>query len=438
MNSGIYNQEFTIRNSQIDASSLRPRCLRIPVANLDGNPARHTARHGCHVPCRRCVPFASPSLSPRRVVPLAAPRPPTLPAETLLDRAVLDALDQELSGVAAKDHVVAPGADAPRPCVARLSRGDRVRDGRARKAFGLSDVHVETFPGRRHDLVRHAARQPRLARRRRHARRSAAAAAPHHQHRRRAACGRRQQRERRRDRGARRRRQRQRSATDYDGKDVRGKLVLCDATPGVCHRLAVEEHGAAGLVSYNSNQPSAWWRDDQDLIRWGHLDARGRQNTFAIMISLREARALQQRLAARRAHHAARGRPRAQRRCVAVRNARGDDSRLRSVRRRHRLQLPPRSREAGRERQRQRLLGEPRDRADAEDADRREAHSAAGPDDPFHLAVGDDRHDRVSDEVPGDRRPASARPCTSTWSAAIRSSRNRFCTSRARPGRSPR
>ena len=88
-----------------------------------------------------------------------------------------------------------------------------------------------------------------------------------------------------------------RSARDYDGKDVRGKLVLCDATPSECHRQAVEEHGAAGLVSYNSNQVSAWWRDDQDLIRWGHLDARGRHNTFAIMISVREARALQQRLA---------------------------------------------------------------------------------------------------------------------------------------------
>ena len=75
----------------------------------------------------------------------------------------------------------------------------------------------------------------------------------------------------------------------------------------------------------------------------------------------------------------------------------------RSGRRRHRLQLPSRSREAGRERQRERLLGESRDRADAEDADRREAHPAAGADDPLHLAVGDDRHDRLSDEIPGDR-----------------------------------
>ena len=87
-----------------------------------------------------------------------------------------------------------------------------------------------------------------------------------------------------------------RCPSDYDGKNVRGKLVLCDATPSACHRRAVEEHGAVGLVSYNSNQVSAWWRDDQDVVRWGHLDARGRKNTFAIMIPVREARALQQRL----------------------------------------------------------------------------------------------------------------------------------------------
>ncbi len=116
-------------------------------------------------------------------------------------------------------------------------------------------------------------------------------------------------------------------AADYEGKDVRGKLVLCDANPGACHREAVEQRGAVGLVSYNSNQPSGWWRDDQDLIRWGHLDARGRHNTFAIMISVREARALRARLA--------RGEPitlhavvRAQeRRQPALRDARRHDSR---------------------------------------------------------------------------------------------------------------
>ncbi len=229
------------------------------------------------------------------VAPLGAQRTPTLPAETLLDRATLTALDQELSGVAAKDHVsrlaqmhrvpVSPGFHEAIEYV--MSRA---------KAFGLSDVHVETFPGDGEtwfgtlhgnrgwrvdsgtlDEVRPQPRRiigtddVRLA----VADNSESADVTADL----VDVG----------SGAR--------PADYDGKDVRGRLVLCDAAPGACHRLAVEEHGAAGLVSYNANQPSAWWRDDQDLIRWGHLDARGRRNTFAIMISLREARALQQRLA---------------------------------------------------------------------------------------------------------------------------------------------
>jgi hypothetical protein len=44
--------------------------------------------------------------------------------------------------------------------------------------------------------------------------------------------------------------------------------------PGAAHRLAVEERGALGLISYNSNQRSGWWRDDVDLVRWGHLEPR--------------------------------------------------------------------------------------------------------------------------------------------------------------------
>jgi hypothetical protein len=220
---------------------------------------------------------------------------PKVPAETLLDRSVLVALDQELSGVAAKDHV------------ARLTQLHRVPASpgfheavdyvmNRAKSFGLSDVHVESFPGdgqtwfgtlrgnrgwrveggsldevspepRRivsYDDVRLA-----VADNSESADVTAGLV----------------------DVGA------GAKPSDFEGRDVRGKLVLCDANPAVCHRLAVEERGAAGLVSYNSNQVSAWWRDDQDLIRWGHLDARGRQNTFALMISVREARSLQQRLA---------------------------------------------------------------------------------------------------------------------------------------------
>src|SRR5438105_11104671 len=71
---------------------------------------------------------------------------PTVPAETLLDRAILTALDQELSGVAAKDHVGrltqmhrVPASPGFHDAIEYVM--DRV------KAIGLSDVHVETFPG---------------------------------------------------------------------------------------------------------------------------------------------------------------------------------------------------------------------------------------------------------------------------------------------------
>src|SRR5580765_8860636 len=208
---------------------------------------------------------------------LAAQPPPALPAEALLDRAILRALDEELSGVAAKDHVSrlaqlhrVPASPGFHEAIAYVM--DRA------KAAGLSDVHVETFPGdgttwfgTLHgnrgwrvdggwlDEVRP---QPRRIASYDDVRLSIADNSE----------------------GA--------DVTvelvdagagtqrgDYAGKVARGKLVLCDATPSACHRLAVEELGAAGLVSYNSNQVSAWWRDDQDLIRWGHLDARGRKNT---------------------------------------------------------------------------------------------------------------------------------------------------------------
>jgi hypothetical protein len=226
---------------------------------------------------------------------LSAQSPLTLPAETLLNRAILTAFDEELSGVGAKDHVARLAQMHRVPASPGFHEAIEYVMGRA-KAIGLSDVHVETFPGdgttyfgTLHgnrgwrvesgtlDEVKPQARRiisyddVRLA----VADNSESADVTVELV----------------DVGAGTER------SDYAGKDVRGKLVLCDATPSLCHRQAVEELGAAGLVSYNSNQVSGWWRDDSDLIRWGHLDARGRKNTFAMMISLREARALQQRLA---------------------------------------------------------------------------------------------------------------------------------------------
>jgi aminopeptidase YwaD len=225
---------------------------------------------------------------------LSAQSTPTLPAETLLDRAILKAFDEELSGVAAKDHVSRLTQLHRVPASPGFHDAIEYVMGRA-KAFGLSDVHVETFSGdgTTYFGTLHGSRgwrvdggsldevmpQPRriisyedvrlaVADNSESADVTAALV----------------------DVGS------GAQAREYEGKDVGGKLVLCDATPSACHRQAVEQRGAAGLVSYNSNQPSAWWRDDQDLVRWGHLDARGRHNTFAIMISVREARALQQRL----------------------------------------------------------------------------------------------------------------------------------------------
>lgn len=86
------------------------------------------------------------------------------------------------------------------------------------------------------------------------------------------------------------------SEADYAGKDVRGKLVLASAQPGPVARLAVDRYGAAGIISYAQNQRTAWWGENENLVRWGHLDTFGHRPTFAFMVSLKQARDFQQRL----------------------------------------------------------------------------------------------------------------------------------------------
>ena len=85
---------------------------------------------------------------------------------------------------------------------------------------------------------------------------------------------------------------------EFEGKDLRGKLVLTSSQPEIVADRAVGELGAAGIISYAPNQKSAWWKQDDRLVRWGHLDSFPKTETFGFMISLGEARALQQRLAA--------------------------------------------------------------------------------------------------------------------------------------------
>ena len=83
--------------------------------------------------------------------------------------------------------------------------------------------------------------------------------------------------------------------SDYAGKDVKGKIVLAGAQPGAVQNLA-GKFGAAGIVSYAQNQKTAWWGEDENLIRWGHLETFSPNKTFGFMVSLKTARALRERL----------------------------------------------------------------------------------------------------------------------------------------------
>lgn len=84
--------------------------------------------------------------------------------------------------------------------------------------------------------------------------------------------------------------------SDYAGKDIRGKLVLTSSQPGSVVERAVGELGAAGIISYAPNQHSAWWKEDDRLVRWGHLGSFPKTKSFGFMISLGEARKLIERL----------------------------------------------------------------------------------------------------------------------------------------------
>ena len=86
------------------------------------------------------------------------------------------------------------------------------------------------------------------------------------------------------------------SAADYAGKNVRGKLILVSGQPEAAAKLGVSERGAAGIVSWAQNQRSAWWGEDESLIRWGHLST-WEDPAFAFMVSPARARAWQARLA---------------------------------------------------------------------------------------------------------------------------------------------
>jgi aminopeptidase YwaD len=86
-------------------------------------------------------------------------------------------------------------------------------------------------------------------------------------------------------------------AKNYDGVDVRGKIVLADGELPAVHKQACEERGAAGFLSAFPNQHTPWSDDERDLVRWGHLSPYQSQNRFAFMISRRQADEMRARLA---------------------------------------------------------------------------------------------------------------------------------------------
>ena len=78
------------------------------------------------------------------------------------------------------------------------------------------------------------------------------------------------------------------------------KLCWRPRNPEAVQHLAVEVHGAAGIVSYALNQPQAWQGEDENLIRWGHLESFAPVKTFAFMASLKTARESARAIGARR------------------------------------------------------------------------------------------------------------------------------------------
>ncbi|HMG87579.1 MAG TPA: M28 family peptidase [Terracidiphilus sp.] len=82
---------------------------------------------------------------------------------------------------------------------------------------------------------------------------------------------------------------------DYADKDVRGKFVLADGVLATVQRMAVMEHGAAGIVSDMPNQTTAWSGLDPAVVRWGHLDPFAPKG-FAFMVSRGTATALREKL----------------------------------------------------------------------------------------------------------------------------------------------
>src|SRR5262249_26949231 len=87
-------------------------------------------------------------------------------------------------------------------------------------------------------------------------------------------------------------------ARDYEGLDIRNKIVLADGDLPAVHQRACEERKASGFLSAFPNQHTPWSDIERDLVRWGHLSPYQTNNRFAFMLSRRRADELRARLKA--------------------------------------------------------------------------------------------------------------------------------------------
>jgi len=71
----------------------------------------------------------------------------------------------------------------------------------------------------------------------------------------------------------------------YEGKDVKGKIVLVNGSPGAAQRIGVEKLGALGVIAFASSHPEF----DPDEVGWNSISgAEGMKKTFGFMISTRQ------------------------------------------------------------------------------------------------------------------------------------------------------
>jgi aminopeptidase YwaD len=79
----------------------------------------------------------------------------------------------------------------------------------------------------------------------------------------------------------------------YEGKDVKGKIVLVNGSPGGAQAMAVEQFGALGLIGYASSHAEF----DPDEVGWSSVrSSETMKKTFGFMISTRQGNDLRDQL----------------------------------------------------------------------------------------------------------------------------------------------